>query len=68
MSNEEKYHMKRVKIKHDLSDCDIKKGDTGFISGYLPADNMFNIIFDNKIWITFEENEAVFLDRVELVE
>jgi len=49
--------------KKDNESINIKKGDFGIITAYLPEMEKFAIYFDDNILITFSCNEVEFLNN-----
>lgn len=55
-----------AKAKEDMENIQIKKGDLGFITAYLPEMEKFAVMFPREKWITFTMNEEEFLERFEV--
>lgn len=55
----------KIIIKHDVAQIDVKLGDVGTITAYLPDDETFAIFFGVDKWVGFEESEEQFLNRCE---
>ena len=53
-----------VKIKHGILEVGIKEGDTGIVTAYLPGRKTFAVLFGPGKWVTWGEDEKVFLDRI----
>ena len=46
-----------------FKEIDVKKGEEGIITAYLPEDDTFAVYFGGKKWITFKETEKEFVNR-----
>jgi len=52
----------------DIDSIQIKSGEYGLITAYLPCDKKFAVIFKESKWITFDMEEQEFLKYFEVVQ
>jgi hypothetical protein len=52
----------------DINAIDVKSGEQGIITAYLPEDNIFAVLFSKDKWITFKENENEFLNKFNIIQ
>ena len=60
------YHGTAI-AKEDIGEI-IKKDEKGFVSAYLPEEEIFAVFFNEEKWITFKESEEEFLKRFDIVQ
>ena len=53
---------------NDINAIDVKSGEQGIITAYLPEDNIFAVLFSKDKWITFKENENEFLNKFNIIQ
>lgn len=52
----------------DINAIDVKSGEQGIITAYLPKGNIFAVLFSKDKWITFKENENEFLNKFNIIQ